>query len=42
MRNEMVIDQRKAWSVVTLLFFYSVMNFFDKLVLGLGRVPDAQ
>jgi MFS family permease len=39
MRNEMVIDQRKAWTVVTLLFFYSVINFFDKLVLGLAAVP---
>jgi MFS family permease len=34
-----VIDRRKAWTVVTLLFFYSVINFFDKLVLGLAAVP---
>jgi len=33
------IDRRKAWVVVTLLFFYSVINFFDKLVLGLAAVP---
>jgi MFS family permease len=33
------IDQRKAWTVVALLFFYSVINFFDKLVLGLAAVP---
>src|SRR5262245_282851 len=33
------IDRRKAWTVVTLLFFYSVINFFDKLVLGLAAVP---
>src|SRR5579863_6176077 len=33
------IDQRKAWTVVILLFFYSVINFFDKLVLGLAAVP---
>jgi MFS family permease len=39
MRTELVIDQRKAWTVVTLLFFYSVINFFDKLVLGLAAVP---
>src|SRR5262245_17299732 len=44
-RDEMIgepairIDQRKAWTVVTLLFFYSVINFFDKLVLGLAAVP---
>ena len=39
MRSEKVIDQRRAWTVVTLLFFYSVINFFDKLVLGLAAVP---
>ena len=33
------IDRRKAWVVVSLLFFYSVINFFDKLVLGLAAVP---
>ena len=38
--NEAIaIDRRKAWVVVTLLFFYSVINFFDKLVLGLAAVP---
>lgn len=33
------IDQRKAWTIVALLFFYTVINFFDKLVLGLAAVP---
>lgn len=39
MNSEAAIDQRKAWTVVALLFFYSVINFFDKLVLGLAAVP---
>lgn len=39
MNSETAIDQRKAWTVVALLFFYSVINFFDKLVLGLAAVP---
>jgi len=34
-----VIDRRKAWLVILLLFFYGVINFFDKLVLGLAAVP---
>jgi MFS family permease len=33
------INQRKAWTIVALLFFYGVINFFDKLVLGLAAVP---
>ena len=39
MDSEIVIDRRRAWIVVALLFFYSVINFFDKLVLGLAAVP---
>lgn len=29
----------KAWIVTILLFFYTVVNFFDKLVIGLAAVP---
>ena len=40
MRSGVAIDQRRAWTVVALLFFYSVINFFDKLVLGLAACSD--
>lgn len=39
MNSEAAIDQRKAWTVVALLFFYGMINFFDKLVLGLAAIP---
>ncbi len=37
--HEIRINPRKAWLIVALLFCYSVINFFDKLVLGLAAVP---
>jgi MFS family permease len=30
---------RKAWSIAALLFLFSVVNFIDKLVMGLAAVP---
>src|SRR5579871_2362420 len=39
MDSKIAIDRRRAWIVVALLFFYSIINFFDKLVLGLAAVP---
>jgi MFS family permease len=33
---------RKAWIIAWLLFLYSVVNFIDKLVMGLAAVPIMQ
>ncbi|WP_370143409.1 MFS transporter [Bradyrhizobium elkanii] len=39
MDQENRIGQGRAWTVVALLFFYTMINFFDRLVLGLSAVP---
>ena len=37
--SEFVPNGRRAWIVAGLLFLYSVVNFIDKLVMGLAAVP---
>lgn len=33
------VNGRRAWGIVALLFLFSMVNFFDKLVMGLAAVP---
>jgi hypothetical protein len=33
------VSRARAWAVVAMLFLFGVINFFDKLVLGLAAVP---
>jgi MFS family permease len=37
--SQYVPDGRKAWVIAGLLFLYSIVNFIDKLVMGLAAVP---
>ena len=34
-----MIDQRKAWLIVVLLFLFMTLNFSDKAIVGLAGVP---
>lgn len=36
---EKIANGRQAWLIAGLLFLYSVVNFIDKLVMGLAAVP---
>src|SRR6266700_7972156 len=39
-RDEMTAETPKgAWGMKTLLFFYMLVNFADKIVVGLAAVP---
>ena len=39
MLNTIERSEAKAWTIVVMLFLFSVINYFDKLVLGLAAVP---
>ncbi len=37
--SQFVPNGRKAWLIAGLLFLYSIVNFIDKLIMGLAAVP---